>query len=314
MTLPNFLMIGAQKSGTTAIYAYLDQHPEIFMSENKEPGFFALDGLRPDFGGPGDARGERNRVRDVERYKALFRGAAGRPRAGEASNIYLYLARARDRILSYIPTAKLVAVLRDPVERAYSAYRHLVRDGREPLASFEEALAAEPARISANWHPHWHYKQRGFYYTQLKRYFDAFERDQIAVYTYDDFRANPRAVLRSIFLFLGVDPDFEPDLGMRHNVSGVPRSRLLHAMIARPSGAKDLLKRLVPVGPRRRLHAAFMKQNIVASEPKITEETQRALRAEYSEDILELEKLLGRDLSAWRTGRPSARRTRWESC
>ncbi len=303
MTLPNFLMIGAQKSGTTAIYAYLAQHPQIFMSENKEPGFFAFEGQKAAFAGPGDARGERDRVRDLASYEVLFRNAKGRLRAGEASNVYLYVPQAHERILSYVPDAKLIAVLRDPVDRAYSAYRHLVRDGREPLGSFEEALAAEPERIAANWHPHWHYKQRGFYYTQLKRYFDRFNSGQIAVYTYDDFKADPRALLRSIFQFLGVDPEFVPDMTMRHNVSGVPKSRLLHSVVARPSAAKDLVKRLLPLSVRRRLHAALMRKNIVAIEPKVAANTERALREEYREDILRLENLLGRDLSAWRVGR-----------
>lgn len=301
MTLPNFLMIGAQKSGTTAIYAYLAQHPQVFMSEIKEPGFFAFEGQKADFAGPGDAKAERYRVRDLTRYRNLFRDVTGRIRVGEGSNVYLYVPQSPGRIRSYVPDAKLIAVLRDPVDRAYSAYRHLVRDGREPLGSFEDALAAEPARIAANWHPHWHHRQRGFYYAQLKRYYDLFTRDQIAVYTYDEFKANPREVLRSIFLFLGIDPDFAPDMSVRHNVSGLPKSRLLHAVLVRPSGARDFIKRLLPVGPRRRLRAALMRQNIVASEPKVAVETRRALREDYWEDILKLETLLDRDLSAWRT-------------
>ena len=215
----------------------------------------------------------------------------------------MYAPQAAERIRHYIPNAKLIAVLRDPVDRAYSAYRHLVRDGRETL-SFEEGLAAEPSRTAANWHPIFHYKQRGFYYAQLRRYFELFSREQIAVYTYDEFKADPRALLKAMFAFLDVDPDFHPDMSVWHNVSGIPRSRLLHTIFGRPNRAKDLAKRLLPARAAR-LYGALMSRNIKVSEPKIARHTEQALREEYREDLLRLESLLGRDLSAWRTGRQS---------
>jgi sulfotransferase family protein len=301
MTLPNFLIIGAQKAGTTALYAYLEQHPDVFASEIKEPGFFAFEGQEASFAGPQDALGERSRVRDLARYQALFRTAQGHRLIGEGSNVYLYVPQAPRRILHYVPKAKLIAVLRNPVDRAYSAYRHLVRDGREPLASFEEALEAEQSRIAANWHPHWHYQRRGFYHEQLQRYFDCFDRRQIAVYTYDDFVANPLTVMRSIFGFLGVDDSFVPDMRQRHNVSGVPRLARLHAALARPSALKDFVKRLIPAAPRQRLRAAIMERNIVAREPKLSSATRHRLTDLYREDVLRVEGLIGKDLSAWRT-------------
>jgi hypothetical protein len=209
------------------------------------------------------------------------------------------MQEAPKRILADIPDVKLIAVLREPVERAYSAYRHLVRDGREPLPSFEDALAAEPARMAANWHPHWHYLQRGFYFAQLRRFYELFDRQQIAVYTYDEFKSNPAETIRSIFEFLGLDPTFSPDTSIRHNVSGTPRSRLLHAALVRPSAIRDGAKSFLPLKARRRLRAALMARNIVAGEPRIAPETQRALRRLYRNDLLHLEKLLDRDLSGW---------------
>jgi hypothetical protein len=301
MTLPNFLIIGAPKAGTTAIYDCLSQHPQVFTSEFKEPGFFAYEGGRLSFAGPHHVRrSERYDVRDIERYRQLFRNVGNRPRAGEASTIYMYAPHAAERIRHYVPNAKLIAVLRDPVDRAYSAYRHLVRDGRETL-SFEEGLAAEPGRTAANWRPGYYYKQLGFYYAQLRRYFELFSREQIAVYTYDEFKAGPRALLKAMFAFLEVDPDFQPDMSVRLNVSGVPRSRLLHRILGRPNRAKDLAKRLLPARTAR-LYAALLSRNIEVSGPKMAPETERALREEYREDIVQLESLVGRDLSAWRTG------------
>ena len=300
MTLPNFLIIGAPKAGTTAIYAYLSQHPQVFTSELKEPAFFAWEGGEPRFAGPHNARPARYNVRDIERYRQLFRKVENRPRAGEASTIYMYAPQAAGRIHHYIPHAKLIAVLRDPVDRAYSAYRHLVRDGRETL-TFEQGLAAEPSRIAANWRPGYYYKQVGFYCAQLRRYFELFRREQIAVYTYDEFKTDPQAVMKAMFTFLEVDSDFNPDMSIRHNVSGVPRSRLLHRILGHPSRIKDLARRLLPAGAAR-LNATLINRNIEVAGPRMAPETERALRAEYREDILQLESLIGQDLSAWRTG------------
>ncbi len=299
MTMPNFLLIGAQKSGTTALYEYIQQHPQIFVSEVKEPGFFAVEGQRLDYRGRGDTRHQRYLVTDLGRYQALFRRAKGELAIGEASNLHLYAPQAPGRIRHYLPRVKLLAILRNPIDRAHSAYRFLVRDGYEPLASFEEAVAAEDARIAANWHPDWHYTRLGFYYEQLKRYFDLFDHDQITVFTYDEFVADPSVVVRAIFRFLGVDETFVPDMSQKHNVSGTTRSRLVHSLVWTPNAAKDLARRLLPKSAQRRLYAAIMQRNIVPTRQELTEETRRSLVQLYREDILKLEALLGRDLSMW---------------
>jgi hypothetical protein len=235
----------------------------------------------------------------MQAYQALFQASDSRPAVGESSDLYLYYPEAPARIRRYVPHAKLIAILRNPVDRAYSGYRYLVRDGREPLSSFEEALEAEGARIAGNWLPIWHHQQRGFYYRQLKRYFDLFDRDQLAVYLYDDFRADPLGVMQAMFRFLGVDPSFVPDMSVKHNVSGTPRSRLLHAVLARPSAMKDLVKPFVSTAIRHRVRAVLMERNIVPDEPRLAPATRRALTEVYREDIRQLEPLLGRDLSRW---------------
>ena len=138
MTLPNFLIIGAMKSGTTSLYHYLKQHPQIYMSSIKEPNFFALEGSNLDFNG---AEGKeqiqrlikRESIINIEEYRALFRRAAHETAIGEASPMYLYSPEAPYRIRYYVPEAKLITILRNPVERAYSAFLYMTRDGREPL-------------------------------------------------------------------------------------------------------------------------------------------------------------------------------------
>jgi hypothetical protein len=297
--MPSFLIIGAAKSGTSAVYNYLLQHPQIFCSAAKEPGFFAFEGRKAAFRGPGDRKYNRGCVTDLGRYQELFTGARGQHAVGEASTVYLYSPEAPERIQHYLPTVKLVGILRNPVERAYSGYSYLVRDRLEPLSSFEEALAAEDARVAANWQHIWHHQRLGFYYAQLKRYFDLFPREQIAVYLYDDFKARPVAVIQEMFRFLGVDPAFSPDVSIRYNVSGRPRSRLLHAALARPNAAKDLLKGLLPAGIRRRIRARLMQRNIQPTDRRMAPETRGYLIELYREDILKLESLIGRELSHW---------------
>jgi hypothetical protein len=302
MTMPSFLMIGAAKSGTSAIYAYLEQHPDIFTCDVKETGFFAFEGSSPNFRGPGDRIMNRWFVTDLEKYRSLFRGSQSHRAVGESSDLYLYYPEAASRIRRYIPDAKLIAVLRNPVDRAYSGYRFLVRDGREPLPTFEAAVEAETWRIAADWLPIWHHTMRGYYYRQLKHYFDVFDRSQLQIHLYDDFVADPLGVMQEIFRFVGVDVSFVPDMSVRHNVSGTPRSRLLHAVLARPNAAKDFAKTFVPQrvrGHLRRTRAILMERNTMPGEPKLASQTRRALAARFQEDIRQLSQLLGRDLSRW---------------
>jgi hypothetical protein len=124
---------------------------------------------------------------------------------------------------------KLIAILREPAERAYPNFLYLSRDGKEPFSDFARALGAEEDRIQNNWAPIWHYKRKGFYYAQLKRYYEVFEREQIRVYLYEeDLNGDPVGVLRDAYRFLGVDDVFAPDISMRYNVSGLPEDERVH--------------------------------------------------------------------------------------
>jgi len=297
MTMPNFLVIGAAKSGTTSLYHYLKQHPQIYMSPIKEPKFFAYEGMVVDFCGPRDENLNLGTITAVEAYRALFQDVSNELAIGEASPIYIYNSRAPGRIKHYIPRVKLIAILRNPAERAYSSFTGLLRDGREPLPDFAEALRQEKTRISNNWSFFWHYKQRGFYYVQLKRYFDLFNREQIKIYLYEDFRDNPLGILKDIFRFLDVDDNFVPDLSLRYNVSGTPRNRKLHIFLAGPNSMKSILERLVPEKLRSRIRLALIDRNLIKKQ--LPPDVRRELIRGYREDILKLQDLIGRDLSKW---------------
>ena len=301
MTLPNFLVIGAGKAGTTSLYYYLDQHPEVYMSPIKEPKFFALEGGIPDYRGPGDrevwSSGTNRAISDPKEYESLFDGVREEKAIGEASPGYLCNARAPGRIKRCVPKARIVAVLRDPAERAYSAYLHMLRDGREKLP-FAEALGEEKRRTREGWAPGWQYTREGFYYRNLKRYFELFERDKIRLYLYEELRADPLGLMRDAFRFLGVDEAFVPDISLRHNVSGIPKSALLVSLITRRNPLKTLLKPLLPEGLRRRISVGVQNRNLTPAPPLSPEDRARLIEL-YREDILRLQDLLGRDLSSW---------------
>ena len=246
MTLPNFLIIGAAKSGTSSLRKYLNQHPQVFADVASEPGFFAFEGANPQFAGPGDDIVNKAVVTELGDYEHLFESVSNESAIGEASVVYLYSEKSPQRIKQYIPNVKFIVILRNPVERAVSSYYHLVRDGFEPFVDFSLALAAEDERIRLNWQHLWHYKRMGMYHDQLCRYFRLFRAEQFAIFTYDEFSADPSTVLKQIFKFLDVEDTFLPDLSRRYNVSGNPKSRFLHSLLTRPSLARSILKPIVP--------------------------------------------------------------------
>lgn len=296
MTMPNFLIIGAAKGGTTALHRYLSQHPQIFMSRRKELRFFPFEGGRPDYRGPGDAADAASITITLDEYRAHFEGSEVFPARGEASPLYLYMSQSAERIRHYLPEVKLIAVLRQPAERAFSQYLMIKRDELETL-EFTEALAAEDRRVADGWGHRWHYRRRGFYAAQLKPYFERFGREQLRVYLYDDYVADPAGMMRDVFRFLGVDDSYVPDMSVRHNESKFPRSRALQVFLNEPRGAKNLLKPLLPAGWSRRIGDHLRRRNL--TRPQLSEETRRSLIEVYREDIVELQEMLGRDLSHW---------------
>ena len=293
MTMPNFFIVGAQKAGTTSLYHYLNQHPEVYMSPRKEPHFF--EGMNQEYRRPGRRSVP---VSDLAEYEALFEGASGEPAIGEASASYLYSSRAPGLIKSSVPDAKLIAILRNPADRAYSNFLHCVQVGREPLGSFAVALQAEESRMRDKWGPLWYYKDKGFYHAQVKRYFDVFGRDQVGVWLYEDLRNDAFGTLGEVFRFLGVDERFVPDTSVEHNPSGVPRGgKLYKGVRALTARNPVLVERVLPARLR-----GYVKNRIFVKPPPFPPELREGLIHSYKEDILGLQELIERDLSAWLEG------------
>ena len=295
---PHFLIIGAARSGTTALYQHLVTHPGLFLTTPKEPHYFALAGTRPAFTGPGDRQTiNRLAVPDREAYQALYRPARPDQVAGEASVSTMYYPDAVARVREEAPDARLLCVLRDPADRAFSAYGFMRTRGFEPCASFEEALADEPRRIDAGWHHIWHYTAMGRYGEQLRHVLDVFPREQVLVLPHEDLVADVDAVLARVHGFLGV-PVLPHTVDPDPHRSGEPRNRFLSQVVSNPHPLKEALSPLIPPRLRRRLRRAVVRRNVVPSSYR--EETRRELVASFRADLELLEQLTGLDLPAWR--------------
>jgi len=232
--LPNFFIAGAPKAGTTSLHHYLDQHPEIYMSRIKEPHYFAPEVRLERFSKPLRARAERGAralreyldgpmlesrfggtVTEWSDYLKLFRQANGQTAIGEASVCYLWSESAAANIHAAVPDARIILVLRNPVDMAFSMYLQTVRSGAIQCAfreAIEMGLAQRGGEIDI-FHP---FLDFGFYYGQIKRMLETFSKERVRVYWYEDYQAEPMEMLADIFRFLRVDPGFCPDLSKRH--------------------------------------------------------------------------------------------------
>lgn len=298
ITIPNFLIVGAAKSGTTSLYYYLKQHPDIYMSKLKEPHFFSFEDETLTFRRAGNQPDPINQsaVTDWASYCALFEAATTEQRIGEASPSYLHTPKAANGIKARLPEAKLIAILRHPAERAYSGflgqYLNGIEKGVPYLSDFADAVHSEERFEHENWTPIFFYKKLGFYYEQLKYYYSLFDRDQIHVCLNEDLQKQPTETLQEIFSFLEIDNSFVPDTSVRAGASGVPKNQFLYRFLKQKS-VKSVLKPLIPKGFGQKFEKAMLNK------PKLSPEMRQELIEVYRDDILKLQDLLQKDLSAW---------------
>jgi hypothetical protein len=292
---PDFFVIGAFKSGTTAMYEYLRRHPQLFMPEVKEPMYFGSD-LTP-----------RYRRMTEDEYLALFGPAADSQRAGEASPWYLYSHTAPREILHFSPSAQAIVLLRNPVDVMYAQHSQLVFNRREDIVDFAAALAAEGDRQRGERIPPdalrpeaLLYRQSVRFADQLRQWFDAFGRERMHVIVFDDLAADPRAVYRSTLEFLGVDATFDVDLSV-YNPNRRARSGVLQRLIfAPPRPLRALFGKLRSSPLAHQMRDALVSANSRrAARAEMDPQLRRALTEELAPQVAELGELIGRDLSAW---------------
>ncbi len=302
--LPTFFVAGAGKAGTTSLHSYLAQHPEVFMSPVKEPCYFA-DEIRR---GPrseafekhlrhrsGVAADPDERIPpDLDAYRRLFEGVRNEKAIGESSAAYLWSPSAARNIQAMIPDAKIILILRDPAERAFSQYLHQLSTGLT-RSSFREhierSLQCDRTEIGI-YHP---FLEAGMYASQVQRFFDLFPQEQIRIYWYEEAWRDTAAMFGDIFSFLGVDAAFRPDTSERILERRSPRAAGLHYWLKRWNFWYPL-RSLVPDSLRSRMSAAFFRRG---TDLKMDPRDRAWLVDYYREDVLRLSAMIERDLSSW---------------
>ena len=292
MKRPNFFIVGAGGCGTTALYQYLNEHPEIYMSEIKEPNYFGRD----------------SSFKTEAEYLGLFAGAKNEIRLGEATPLYLRSPRATEAIYKFDPNAKIIIMLRDPVSLMLSSYWRNRLTGRERSPTFKEALAKQAGKTKADRDEPPIYRSLPLLTEHVQRYFKRFGRMNVYVIIFDDFKQDTAAVYKRALDFLGVDVDFKTKFHVvnAHKqirsqaiqkiflATGLDIPRLKRSKMARRLN-RILPKSIVEI-PLSLLRIIYMREQ---PKPQVDPELKRQLEAEFVQEIERLGNLLGRNLCHW---------------
>ena len=312
--LPDFFIVGAAKCGTTALYHFLDKHPDIYMSPVKEPNHFCTD-IRPQhfseefrlhekqknfnlhqfLEGPMKEKQWGYFVEERSDYEKLFKNRTREKAAGEVSNSYLYSSAAAANIRLDVPLAKIIMMLRHPAERAYSHYLAHVRDGKTYLP-FRKEIESDMQKFPKGWGQSYLYLEMGLYFEQVKRYTNTFPASQIKIYLYDDFKQDAAAVMQDLFGFLGVETPPSMNFNEIYNEARKPVSSRLNYIISR-TGLKKKVFQVVPDALRKKIKNLFFISGKVDS---MNAADRSFLINYYQADVAQLEKLINRDLSSWK--------------
>jgi len=280
---PQLFVIGAAKAGTTSLYHYCNQHPHIFMSPIKETNFFARPSKR--FSSPVKNIDEAKfPIKSLQQYQSLFAEAGDARVCGEASPLYLETPQTARRIKEQNPSAKFVAILRDPVDRAYSDYLMGRRYG-EYKGGLNDAM---------QWNSH--FVQVGRYAHNLRPFLKEFPRKNFRFFRYENLKSDPAGMMRELYQFLDVDPTFTPDFSVAHNPGGTPRSSTVNRLLINQA-LRRTFRRMSPAWLRE-LRLLLVKRNLGPA-PDLPTSIRNELREYYKDDIQELEKILETDLSDW---------------
>lgn len=293
MKLPNFLIIGVQKAGTSSINRYLKEHPQVYMSPLKETNFLtnvSKDSQQND-------SSQSKRITTFEQYAQLFENVDDEIAIGEASPNYLFHYQSSSELIhQYLPQAKLIAIIRDPSERAYSDYLMHVREAKYKGKSLVEQLKTSSQTSYT--------LLKGLYYQPLKHFVEKFGSDQIQVYLYEDFCRSPLMFMQTLYEFIGVDQTFQPDMSYKMQQGKLPKNKTVNNLLRTENpirtAAANTLKFFFPLQVRQKIRNQILEANSIDKKqvPLSTEE-RKLLVNYYRDDILKLQDLINRDLSAW---------------
>lgn len=292
--LPNFVVVGAPKCGTTSLYHYLKQHPEVFLPERKELHYFSFPHLRERVAGPGDESILATSCRSLDEYRAYFTGVAGEKAIGDISPSYFYYAQVASEIRRLLGEPKIIVMLRDPVQKAFSQYMHLIRDARETLG-FANALDAEQGRIEQGYSAMWRYAESSLFTARTRRFIEELGADRVKVVLFDDLTADPVGTVADVFRFLGVDPAVRVQLDSTFNRSGAPRSRWVASLITRPNPVTAVARRVLPLSLTGKVRDLLQRANTGAKHALDAPSRDR-LQRYFAQDTRDLEALLRRPI------------------
>jgi hypothetical protein len=301
LKLPDFLVVGAAKSGTSSLYSYLKRHKSVFLPPKKECYFFSFKDSHPVFQSPNRIGGI---ISDFGDYQAQFANAKKSQRIGDNSTLYLYthkktIMNIKDIYEEDHKKLKIIIILRNPVERAFSQYSMFARDGEETLC-FGKAIQPEmiTSRIRNNWNIYYDYLSFGNYCAQIKPFMDTFP--QTKIYLFEDLTNNKRKLISDISRFLEIS-DLPIRDNTKYNASGRPRSESLHYILSKDNLAKSYIKKIGSLF----FSPEFMKMvnarlfNFNLKKVSMSDNTRSVLNAYYAEEIHRLQDLINRDLSGW---------------
>jgi sulfotransferase family protein len=304
---PDFLIVGAPKAGTTALHAALAQHPDVFVTRPKEPKYWLCDGAPPPaWRGPGDAHSQQEWIWRHDEYADLFTGARPDALRGESTPFYLWSRGAHRRIGESLPDVRVIAVVRDPIDRAYSNWMHLWCDGLEPVADFERAFARQDERVRAGWAPFWRYRELGMYGEQLHHLQQYVDPERILVLRYRDIVDDPPAAVDRACRFLGISTG---------QVATIPRdnARSYVAPGWRPTVLGPVIRAGAHLGqfaaPEvwRRVSVPLMERlrsDDGRPRPRLSPEQRARLVPAFANDVDLLSELTGQDFSDWLSSEP----------
>lgn len=291
---PNFVVIGAPKSGTTSLYYYLKQHPDVFLPTQKELHYFSYEPLKANAKGPGDELTLSALCSSEAQYLAHYSAVANQKAIGDISPSYLYYA-TQEKIKTTLGDVKIIVMLRNPIDKAYSQYMHMIRDQCETLA-FHDALQQEQERRAQGWSDIWRYAESSLYADKLLGFRDCFGTTNVHIILFDDFTAEPQRVIKETLTFLGIDADVPINTKEIYNRTGEVKSKVIARFLSRPNIFKELIKKCTPNAWRIKLRLKIMNKN-TASKPEIDLTAHNYLKSYFKNDVAKLENILGRKLN-----------------
>lgn len=300
MKLPNFVIAGFAKCGTTSLYHYLYEHPEVFLPKRKELHYFTYESvLKNKDRGPGDSEMHAFHVKSFSDYKRFYEQADKYLAVGEVSPSYANYTEGLNGIKSVLgQSTKVVLVLREPIDRMYSNYLHLVREGREEL-SFADALKEEESRFNLGYSNFWRYKFTSSYYDKIREVKNNF--DNVFIITFEDFVANRKERIGELYRFLGVDDSYIPkNIDFQFNAGGFYKKNILTKLIFHRGKINSFLKRIIPLNSTVKIIASKLTSSSKVKAPEIEKSLEKQLINEFRSEVEKLKKDFGVRTEFWK--------------